>query len=190
MIHILLKLLFAAPPLKRQLTVLHQEPHHLDAVEFRAVRWQEFQRYPQLLQQFGRWLDRASSMDQRVAEHDHHRLADLPRQLGHKAQEDLDGAATPAAGMHPWPLLNNAAITFRRWLRGASMQCCSPQDVHALRLGWTCAKPASSKQTNIMSPVCFWYLNTWHSFRQRSKTASSRFFSNCGGCVSTSGPFP
>ena len=99
MIHILLKLLFAAP-LERQPMALHQEPHHLDAVEIGAVGWQELQRHPLLLQQFECRLGLAGPVNRRVAEHDHHRLAGLLRQLRNKNQGDLCGAAASPAGMH------------------------------------------------------------------------------------------
>ena len=111
MTHILLKLLLAAPPLECQPTMLHQAPHHLNAVKFGAVGWQDFQRYPQLLQLFDRWLDRASSMDQRVAKHDHHSLATL---------------------------LNNGAVTFRQRSGNgqAGPQCGVARHRTSMRCGW------------------------------------------------------
>lgn len=128
-----------------QPTVLHQAPHDLNAIELRAVGLQELELEALPLQQLKCWLDGCSAVDAGVVEHDHQWLADLQGQVIDESQEQLGGAAAPVVGDSTVPLLSSAAMTLRRLPRGASMRCCSPRSVQALRLGCTCAKPASSR---------------------------------------------
>ncbi len=99
MINRLLQLLFA-PALDRRPAVLHQPPHRLDAVEFRAVGRQEFELDAFLLQECKRGPDGSSVMDGGVVEHDYKRFVDLASQMLHRAQKGLGGAGLPVVGVH------------------------------------------------------------------------------------------
>lgn len=75
-----------------------------------------------------------------------------------------------------FPLDSRAATTLRRLPRVASMQCCSPIGVHALRFGWICANPASSRYANSISPAWARVLRSTIFCFACSNAASSRFF--------------
>lgn len=75
-----------------------------------------------------------------------------------------------------FPLHSSAATTLRRLPRVASMQCCWPIGVHALRLGWICANPASSRYATSISPAWARALRSVISCFACSNATSSRFF--------------
>lgn len=90
---------FFGPAFDRQPAVLHQAPHDLDAVELRAVGRQELEPDALLLEQRERILDRMSTVDGGVVEHDHQGFADFPGQVGHEPQEEFGRAGAPVVGV-------------------------------------------------------------------------------------------
>ena len=91
------------PTLDRQPALLHQEPHRRDAAELRAVGWQKHERNSALLQQCERRSNGCCAVDAGIVEHDHQRLSDLLRQVGHEAQEELGGAGAPVLRVFDFP---------------------------------------------------------------------------------------
>lgn len=83
-------------------------------------------------------------MNAGLVENDRHGLAHMLAQQCQEGREEFGGEGASDFGAEQATAAEQRCHDVQRLPRGASMHCCWPRSVQALRLGGTCAKPASS----------------------------------------------